>query len=531
MKHMPGAVAVAVVWLLALASCASTEFAAVNTEPGYYYGFGTGTTEPAAEASAFQDLVYNTFTQSGSVKADSRLRSHPTDEMKAALAPLVPKPFQTEKKSDTSFSAVYRLKFADWTKAETPRLAGLQATLGARFQAVSASAKPLGDRLVEAVRIAQAVTANGATLTLRVAGADSALLADALAKWAKAQVAGAAFAFQPASGLVNAGQSVTVGLAAAGKPLAGVPVSAMWVTDSASTPPVTAVTDAQGNVLEPYPADAAFRNAKPVLRVATQLTALVPDAPLLEGLDAGLKAEAPYRNAVLLVSVKTDEVHVDGGTFTVGAVKQDRRAGSNERPRTVTVAGFFIDKTLVTNAQYRAYLDATDVPREQWPDFLGTDNQGAPDQPVVGVSLADAQKYAQWVSGVLGVTKRLPTEDEYEVAARGGQSTIYPWGDQPPTDGVRANYAGNKRFDSTSPVGSFANGANPQGVTDLVGNVWEWTTSAPPAGMTADPGTVVIKGGGWLDGPSELRISNHRAVDPTETASDRGFRLVRSEKP
>ena len=94
---------------------------------------------------------------------------------------------------------------------------------------------------------------------------------------------------------------------------------------------------------------------------------------------------------------------------------------------------------------------------------------------------------------------------------------------------MRANYSGNKKFAATSPVGSFPNGANALGLVDMVGNVWQWTTSPPPEGMTTDAGSVIIKGGSWLEGPNELRISNHRAVDPSETASDRGFRLVRTE--
>jgi len=514
--------------VLLLTGCASAEFAAVNTEPGYYYGFGTGSTEAAAQAAAFQDLVYNTFTQSGSVKKDTRLKAALPEEMKAALVAVALKPFSADKKSATSFSAVYRVKFADWTKAEATRLSGLQSALGGRFQAVTTDTKKsLGDRLADAGRIAKDIDKNGATFALKVGGADSALLGDAIAKWAQAQVAGAQFQFQPAGGLVGTTQPVTVTLTAAGKPLAGMPLTAVWSTESLASTAVLPVTDAKGVASIPYPGDDKFRNQKPVLKVSTRLAAVV-DAAFLTALDAGVKGEASYRNAVTLVSLKADEVKVDGGTFTVGSVKQDRRAGSNEKPRTVTVATFFIDRTLVTNGQYRAFLRATDVPQDQWPDFLDGD-QGGQDQPVVGVSLADAQKYAQWVSGQLGVAKRLPTEDEYEIAARAGQSTIFPWGDQPPTDGVRANYSGNKKFASTSPVGSFPNGANPLGLVDMVGNVWEWTTSAPVAGMTADPGSVIIKGGSWLDGPNELRISNHRAVDPTETASDRGFRLVRSE--
>lgn len=514
--------------ILILDGCASTEFAAVNTEPGYYYGFGTGSTEAAAQSAAFQDLVYNTFTQSGSVAKDSRLKASLTDEMKAAVAPLAANPFSAEKKSDTAFSAVFRISFADWTKSEAVRLAGLQTTLGGRYKAVVADAKAsLGNRIAEAAKISKAIDKNGVSLSLRVAGGDSALLKDSIVQWARAQVAGASIVFAPEGGLVGASKPVVVTLKAAGKPLAGIPLSAVWSTESTNSTAVTPVTDAQGQGTIPYPTGDAFKNQKPTLKVSSALT-MLGDAAFLASLDAGLKGEANYHNAVTTVSLKADEVKVDGGTFSVGSVKQDRWAGSNEKPRTVTLGTYYIDRTLVTNGQYRAFLEATEVPREKWPDFLDGD-QGGADQPVVGVSLADAQQYAQWVSGQLGVTKRLPTEDEYEVAARAGQKTTYPWGDQPPTDGVRANYAGNKKFATTSPVGSFPNGANPLGLLDMVGNVWEWTASAPVAGMTADPGSVIIKGGSWLDGPNELRISNHRAVDPTETASDRGFRLVRSE--
>jgi len=530
MRNMLRGLGATTALVLLLGGCASTEFAAVNTEPGYYYGFGTGSTEVAAQAVAFQDLVYNTLTQSGSVKKDTRLKSTLTEEMKAAVALVAPKPFSADKKSATSFSAVYRVKFADWTKSETTRLAGLQSSLGGRFQAVSSDTKKsLGDRLVEAGKITKDIDKNGATLSLRVGAADSLLLGDAIAQWSQAQVAGAKFLFQPEGGLVGAAQPVIVTLAAAGKPLSGIPLAAIWSTESLTAPAVNTVTDAKGTASIAYPADDKFRNQKPTLKVSPRFGSLV-DAGFLVAIDAGIKGEANYRNAVTLVSLKADEVKIDGGTFTVGSVKQDRRAGSNEKPRIVTVDTFYIDRTLVTNGQYKAFLAATDVPQDQWPDFLDGD-QGGTDQPIVGVSLADAQKYAQWVSGQLGVTKRLPTEDEYEIAARAGQTSTFPWGDQSPTDGVRANYSGNKKFASTSPVGSFPNGANPLGLVDMVGNVWEWTTSAPVAGMTAEPGSVIIKGGSWLDGPNELRISNHRAVDPTETASDRGFRLVRSEKP
>lgn len=530
MRDIRWSVGLTAALLLTLAGCASTEFAAVNNEPGFYYGYGAGSTEAAAQESALQDLVYNTFTETGSIKKQKKTTAGLTAEMKAAVAPLAVKPFMNEKKSPTSFTIVYRIKYADWAKAEAVRLAGLQTDLGGRFAALSAGSRTLGERLVEAVRISRDVDRQGVTLALRVGGPETALLSEALVQWTRDQVAGASLKIQPSEGLINAEDPVRIVLAGKdGKPLAGIPLTAAWTSDSGSAPAQSLVTDAQGSVSVSYPANSQFRNVRSTLKVATRIASLLPENTFLNGLDAGLKAEAGYRNAVVMANLKTPEVRVEGGTFTIGAVAHDRRAGSKEKARTATLAPFFMDVSPVTNAQYRSFLETTDVPRSQWPDFLAEGDLAGADQPVVGVTLAEAKRYAEWVSGVLGVKKRLPTEAEFEVAARAGQSVIYPWGDQAPTDGVRANYSGNKRFAATSPVGAFDNGANPLGLFDMVGNVWQWTSSGPDAQITADPSFIIIKGGSWLDGPAELRISNRRAVDPAESASDLGFRLVRED--
>lgn len=531
MRFSNGGAGAVIALLLTLGGCASSEFAAVNTEPGYYYGFGSGASEAAAQEAAFQDLVYNTFTETASIKKERKARVVLTDEMKAALAPLAPKPFLLEKKTPTAFNAAYRVKYADWGKAETARLAGLQADLGGRYSLLTKDTKStVGARLVEGVRLLQTIDRHGVPLSLRASDSDSALLADAVAVWMKSQVSGASFRFAPDAGLIDNGQPVVITLSAADKPLSGIPVTVVWATDSTSAPALNLVTDAKGTVSAPYPEEKAFINVKPVLRVVTRIATLAPEASVLASLDTGLRAEASYRNAVVQVNLKANEVRVEGGTFTIGSVKHDRRAGGKEKPRTVTVNSFYMDVVPVTNAQFRSYLQTNDIPKADWPDFLSDETLAGPDQPVVGITYAEAEKYAAWVSKQLGVTKRLPTEAEYEVAARAGADVIYPWGDAAPTDGVRANYSGNKKFDSTAPVGSFANGANPLGLLDMVGNVWQWTSSGPDDQITAEPFYKIIKGGSWLDGAGELRISNRRAVDPNETASDLGFRLVREDK-
>jgi formylglycine-generating enzyme required for sulfatase activity len=525
-----GGVPLFLILLLTLSSCVSSDFAAIQTEPGFLYGYGTGDTEPAAQEAAFNDLVYTVFTETGSIKKDKKSKVILTSEMKASLAALKLQPFASEKKG-SAFNAVYRVKTEVWTKAEAARLTQLSTDLGGRFAAVSgagATKRSLVDRLNEASSIRVAIDHAGVPLTLRVGDESSPLLASTVEAWVQSQLTDLAFAAKPEGGLVQAGQAVKVTVTnKAQKALAGFPVEAVWTTEAASLPAVSLTTDATGSVSLEYPADPRFLNHKATLKVGSNLAPQQPEAAFLAGLDGVHRVDFSYRNAADLAQVQGNEVKVAGGAYTVGAVKQDRHAGGNEKPRSVTVATFYIDRYLVTNAQYLSYLETNNVPKDQWPDYLDSPDYSAPNQPVIGVSWEAANKYAAWLSGVLGKKKRLPTEDEYEVAARAGQSVVYPWGDQAPTDGVRADYSGNKKFTVTSPVGSFETGKNPLDLYDMVGNVWEWTSSSPDAAMSADPSFKIVKGGSWLDGPNELRISNRKAVDPAEPASDIGFRLVR----
>lgn len=515
-----------------LTGCASTEFAAVNQEPGYYYGYGRGKTEAAAQEVALRDLVYNTFTESGSIPKIAKVRAVLTEPMTAAVRPLAKKPYMAEKRSDSDFTSIYRIKYADWSTAETTRLGALSATFLPRWQAIQDPSKgSTGARLVAAADLLADLDFQGVPLTLLTGASGTPKLADAVRDWASGLFAGAQLTIPSGDGMVAAGQAVPVILKTAqGVVLSGIPLVWTWAADSGAQAEGTGSTDPRGQVGAVYPSDTTFRNMKSTLVVSTAIGSLTTKKTFLANYDGKLNAQMAFRNAVVLANLKTNEVRIPGGTITIGAVSQDRRAGSKEKARSATVASFFMDVTPVTNAQFRSYLVTADISRSQWPDFVNDPQLGGDSQPVVGVTLAQAQGYAAWVSGQLGVKKRLPTEAEYEAAARAGQSVIYPWGDEAPTDGVRANYSGNPQFSSTSPVGSFANGANSLGLLDMVGNIWEWTTSDPDALITADVGTKIIKGGSWLDGPSELRISNRRAVDPAESATDLGFRLVREDQ-
>jgi iron(II)-dependent oxidoreductase len=136
----------------------------------------------------------------------------------------------------------------------------------------------------------------------------------------------------------------------------------------------------------------------------------------------------------------------------------------------VEIPSFYMDKTEVTNSQFKQFLDATGY-RPKWPDnFLkhwknGTYPDGKERHPVVWISLEDAKAYAKWAG------KRLPTEEEWQKAAQGTDGRAWPWGNV--FDPAKAN------MDSpdTQPVGSFPQGASPYGCLDMAGNVWEWTDS------------------------------------------------------
>ena len=225
-------------------------------------------------------------------------------------------------------------------------------------------------------------------------------------------------------------------------------------------------------------------------------------------------------------------VLIPAGEFQMGDAFNE--GWDDELPvHTVYINAFYIDVYEVTTAQYQKFMDATghEAPR-YWddPDF------NVPDHPVVRVSWHDATAYAEW-SG-----KRLPTEAEWEKAARGGMvGKRYPWGDEEPDAGgiYRANYdPGNYTEDGyryTSPVGSFA--PNGYGLYDMAGNVWEWCAdwydedyySISPERNPTGPssGTYrVLRGGSWSFYPSRLRASSRVDLDPATVYYSVGFRCV-----
>ncbi len=228
------------------------------------------------------------------------------------------------------------------------------------------------------------------------------------------------------------------------------------------------------------------------------------------------------------------------------------RMGPPDDLRRVTLRAFYIDRTEVTNRQYAKFLAAVakegdaawrhpDQPAERAghvPPFWSHTELGEskPDNPVVGVSWFDAYAYAKWAD------KRLPTEAEWERAARGTDARIYPWGNSPPQQGFRylANYfsvsLGADGFRFTSPVGSFPNGASPCGCLDMAGNAAEWCADwfGPlPDGRLVDPtgpekGTGrVTKGGAWNMNADHIRTYDRWPLEPARHVTNVGFRCAK----
>ncbi len=224
-------------------------------------------------------------------------------------------------------------------------------------------------------------------------------------------------------------------------------------------------------------------------------------------------------------------VAVPAGAFLMGSDKRkDAQAQDNETPQqTVQVGAFEISVFPLTVAEYARFGEVT---KRAAPGNWSSQQQH-PDHPVVYVSWNDALAYAQWLAQVTGERWRLPTEAEWEKAARGTDGRIYPWGNQ--WDNTRANTSdGGPK--ATTPVGSYPSGASPYGALDMAGNVWEWTsTTYKPYPYQANDGREdlsnqtrkVLRGGAWGSNPRNARAACRGIDGPTDANLNIGARLVR----
>ncbi|WP_150250240.1 ergothioneine biosynthesis protein EgtB [Nocardiopsis deserti] len=261
------------------------------------------------------------------------------------------------------------------------------------------------------------------------------------------------------------------------------------------------------------------------------------------------------------------EVFVPEGPFTMGT-DDDPWAYDNERPaRTVDLGPYWIDTGLVTNAAYQEFMDDGGYQTRRWwtrdgwewkerrgalsPAFWTREGTGwsrrrfgrqemvPPDEPVQHVCFHEARAYAAWAG------KRLPSEPEWEKAARfdpaSGRSRRYPWGDAEPGPG-HANL-GQRRL-GPSPAGLHPDGASPLGVQQLIGDVWEWTSTTftgypgfrsfpyeDYSKVFFDDGYKVLRGGSWATHPTAARATFRNWDHPVRRQIFSGFRCARDAEP
>ncbi len=260
-------------------------------------------------------------------------------------------------------------------------------------------------------------------------------------------------------------------------------------------------------------------------------------------------------------------LYVPEGEFLRGSKDNDPDGLDNEKPqRSIFLDAFWIDQTEVTNEMFARFVDDTGhqtkaeeagwgyaFTEETWevtdgaewrhPQGPNSSIEGLEQHPVVQVSWNDAKTYCEWTG------RRLPTEAEWEKAARGTDSRSYSWGNEEPASNL-VNFCDkncsnpNSKIDSlddgyefTAPVGTYPDGASPYGALDMTGNVWEWNADwyaesyykDAPEQNPQGPDTGeqrVLRGGSWYDGMQKLRVIARDSYHPTNRASDYGFRCA-----
>lgn len=225
-------------------------------------------------------------------------------------------------------------------------------------------------------------------------------------------------------------------------------------------------------------------------------------------------------------AVTGEMIHIPAGEFAMGnAFGED-----DERPvRTVELAAYEIDRTEVTVRSYAACVAAgacSAAGEDSYCNWAKRTARG--DHPINCVSWDDATAFCGWAG------KRLPSESEWEFAARGSEAERYPWGSAEPRgqacwDGPGSDLLSGSRH-GTCAVGSHASGKSPFGAVDMAGNVLEWTSAFYSDSYTADPSTThrVNRGGSWITyEPNDLRASLRFRMKPARRDFTVGFRCVR----
>ncbi|QCC01551.1 Sulfatase-modifying factor enzyme domain-containing protein [Cupriavidus necator] len=302
----------------------------------------------------------------------------------------------------------------------------------------------------------------------------------------------------------------------------------------APAPPPRSGTSAGGQVTRPPAPAAAARPASPPAASPAAPPAAPPaTASLRPGAAAGGAVSATLRTGEIRDCPACPVlVPLPAGSFTMGSSASDP---AEKPPHHVTIGQpFAIGRYEVTVEQWNACADAGGCQR------VPTVADSAKNAPVRDVSWDDAQQYVAWLSKTTGKSYRLPTEAEWEYAARGGTASAYWWGDQMRKGNANCKDCGDPwSQDAPAAVGTFA--ANPYGLHDVNGSVWEWVADcwhssykgAPADGRVWNEnacGARVIRGGSWREGANYMVSSTRFKYSPSVRQSQNGFRVARDMK-
>ena len=278
-------------------------------------------------------------------------------------------------------------------------------------------------------------------------------------------------------------------------------------------------------------------------------------ASLVRGRTTKSGDPAPADAAIAAPPCAKGMVRVASGETSIGT---DAGPPEEQPAHPATVAMFCMDATEVTVSEYRDCVERAGCPaghaqpewpgiakaeRETWSAFCNEPRKDRSDHPMNCVSFDDASAYCRWAG------KRLPTEEQWEYAARGTDGRAYPWGHEGPTprrlnacdegcaraarraaDTIAPRLGGDDHWEATSPVGAFPDGVSPFGLFDMSGNVAEWV-DAPFCnyGQSACGSSArVVRGGSWMtDAPTAVRTTARAKASPESRLTDVGFRCVR----
>ena len=296
------------------------------------------------------------------------------------------------------------------------------------------------------------------------------------------------------------------------------------------------IEEMEGHSTAPVSATPAAAGPKPRITPPKPASAPVPAKPTAINTSPFARSQEKLKHPNFTNTVGCEMLLITSGVFAMGSTA--REATPQEQPVTpVTVGCFYMGRFPITNAQYESFDAAHCNKRAAWADAR---------HPVTHVTSLEAEKFCQWLSQKEGRKYRLPTEAEWEYAARGMDDRIYPWGDKLDA-AIYANFADantnfpwrdasiNDGFAETAPVGSFPRGSSPFGIEDLSGNVFEWCLDSyePYRGKEIvnrrgpNHGTQrMYRGGSWRSKASSLRATARHFNLPQYSSNDIGFRVV-----